>query len=174
MCIIAASALGYYFLGLGLASAVLLDAILAPTDSVLASDFQVGPSNDDMSEAKFSLTAEAGLNDGVAFPFTILGGKQGSFFEWFAIDVIYKITAGIIFGFLCGKGQGILLFKISKKYEALNTRDGLVALAATLFVYGITEIIHAYEFIGVFICAITLRHFEKDSQYHDKFHSFTD
>ncbi|MCD9856751.1 cation:proton antiporter [Epilithonimonas sp. JDS] len=183
LCIIAASALGYYFLGLSLASAVLLGAVLAPTDPVLASDVQVGPPNDDMkSEAKFSLTAEAGLNDGVAFPFTwlailiglVLGGKQGSFFEWFAIDVIYKITAGIILGFLCGKGLGILLFKVSKKYEALNTRDGLVALAATLFVYGITEIIHAYGFIAVFICAITLRHFEKDSRYHDKLHSFTD
>lgn len=183
LCIGAATAMGYYFLGLGLASAVLLGAVLAPTDPVLASDVQVGPPNDGMkSETKFALTSEAGLNDGVAFPFTwlaitvgfILTGKEGSFFDWFAFDVIYRIIAGILIGILSGRGIGILLFRFSKKYEILQTRDGLVAVAATLLVYGITEIIHGYGFIAVFICAITLRHFEKDHQYHDKLHSFTD
>lgn len=141
------------------------------------------PPNDWMkSEAKFSLTAEAGLNDGVAFPFTwlaitvglIMSGKEGSFIEWFAFDVIYRIAAGIITGFLTGKGLGILLFKLSKNYETLKTRDGLVAVAATLLVYGVTEFAHGYGFIAVFICAITLRHFEKEHHYHDKLHSFTD
>ncbi|SUX48708.1 cation:proton antiporter [Chryseobacterium indoltheticum] len=183
LCIGTAAAMGYYFLGLGIASAVLLGAVLAPTDPVLASDVQVGPPNDGMkSEAKFSLTAEAGLNDGVAFPFTwlaitvglIMSGKEGSFIEWFAFDVIYRIAAGIITGFLTGKGLGILLFKLSKNYETLKTRDGLVAVAATLLVYGVTEFAHGYGFIAVFICAITLRHFEKEHHYHDKLHSFTD
>lgn len=183
LCIVAATLMGHYFLGLGLASAVLLGAVLAPTDPVLASDVQVGPPNDGMkSETRFVLTSEAGLNDGVAFPFTwlaitigfILSGKEGSFFEWFAFDVIYRTGAGILIGFLSGKGLGILLFRLSKKYEILRTRDGLVAVAATLLVYGLTEIIHGYGFIAVFICAITLRHFEKDHQYHDKLHSFTD
>lgn len=183
LCIGAATAMGYYFLGLGIASAVLLGAVLAPTDPVLASDVQVGPPNEGMkSETKFALTSEAGLNDGVAFPFTWLAitigamitGKEGSYFDWFAFDVIYRIIAGIVVGFLSGKGIGILLFRVSKKYEILRTRDGLVAVAATLLVYGITEMIHGYGFIAVFICAITLRHFEKDHQYHDKLHSFTD
>ena len=183
LCIGAATAMGYYFLGLGIASAVLLGAVLAPTDPVLASDVQVGPPNEGMkSESKFALTSEAGLNDGVAFPFTWLAitigamitGKEASYFDWFAFDVIYRIIAGIVVGFLSGKGIGILLFRVSKKYEILRTRDGLVAVAATLLVYGITEMIHGYGFIAVFICAITLRHFEKDHQYHDKLHSFTD
>lgn len=183
LCIAAAAAMGYYFLGLGLASAVLLGAVLAPTDPVLASDVQVGPPNEGMkSETKFALTSEAGLNDGVAFPFTWLAitigvmitGKESSYFDWLAFDVIYRIIAGIVIGFLSGKGIGILLFKVAKKYEILRTRDGLVAVAATLLVYGITEMIHGYGFIAVFICAITLRHFEKDHHYHDKLHSFTD
>lgn len=183
LCIAAAAAMGYYFLGLGLASAVLLGAVLAPTDPVLASDVQVGPPNEGMkSETKFALTSEAGLNDGVAFPFTWLAitigvmitGKESSYFDWLAFDVIYRIIAGIVIGFLSGKGIGILLFRVAKKYEILRTTDGLVAVAATLLVYGITEMIHGYGFIAVFICAITLRHFEKDHQYHDKLHSFTD
>lgn len=183
LCIGAAAVMGYYFLGFSLASAVLLGAVLAPTDPVLASDVQVGPPNEGMkSETKFALTSEAGLNDGVAFPFTWLAitiglmftGKESSFLDWFALDVIYRIVAGIVIGFLSGKGFGILLFRVSKKYEILRTRDGLVAVAATLLVYGITEIVHGYGFIAVFICAITLRHFEKDHQYHDTLHSFTD
>ena len=75
------------------------------------------------SETKFALTSEAGLNDGVAFPFTWLAitiglmvtGKESSFLEWFAFDVIYRIVAGIVIGFLSSKGIGILLFRVSKK-----------------------------------------------------------
>ncbi|MFL9833668.1 cation:proton antiporter [Chryseobacterium terrae] len=183
MCIGAAAAIGHYFLDLSLASALLLGAVLAPTDPVLASDVQVGPPNDGLkSETQFSLTSEAGLNDGVAFPFTWLAitvgvmfsGQDGSLLKWFAWDVIYRIAAGVVIGIIAGRGIGILLFRISKKYEILRTRDGLVAIAVTLLVYGMTEMIHGYGFIAVFICAITLRHFEKDHHYHDKLHSFTD
>ena len=183
LCIAAATFLGYYLLGLGLASAALLGAVLAPTDPVLAADVQVGPPNDDgKSETKFALTSEAGLNDGIAFPFTwlsitlgfMLAGKQVSFFEWFVFDVIYRIVAGLFIGFLCGKGLGLLLFTVSKKHNTLKTRDGLVAVAATLLVYSLTELIQGYGFIAVFICAITLRHFEKEHHYHDQLHSFTD
>ncbi|BBD98845.1 cation transporter [Sphingobium amiense] len=59
--------------GLGLAgpaSALLIAAVLAPTDPVLASDIQVGgPGEGKEDEARFALTSEAGLNDGLAFPF---------------------------------------------------------------------------------------------------------
>ena len=182
-CIAGAALMGYYMLSLGLSSAVLLGAVLAPTDPVLASDVQVGPPNEHIkSEVKFALTSEAGLNDGVAFPFTwlaitigmIMTGKDTSFVHWFAFDVIYRIGAGVLLGFLSGKLMGILLFTVSEKYETLKTRDGLVAVAATLLVYGITELVHGYGFIAVFICAITFRHFEKEHTYHDKLHSFTD
>ena len=67
------SGISYYFFGFTIASAVLIGAVLAPTDPVLASDVQVdGPNNTNGHEVKFSLTGEAGLNDGLAFPFTWL------------------------------------------------------------------------------------------------------
>lgn len=182
-CIAASTLFGYYILSLGIASALLLGAVLAPTDPVLASDVQVGPPNDRFkSEVKFSLTSEAGLNDGVAFPFTWLAitvgiymsGKETNFFTWFAVDMIYRIVAGVFIGFICGKGIGWLLFTIAKKYDTLKTRDGLVAVGATLVVYGITELLYGYGFIAVFVCSITLRHFDKEHHYHDQLHSFTD
>ncbi|OCK50772.1 hypothetical protein BA768_18820 [Chryseobacterium sp. CBo1] len=174
---------GYYLLNLTLASAFLLAAALSPTDPVLASDVQVGPPNDsEKSKTKFILTAEAGLNDGMAFPFVwlaIIIAKSGSMtelniVEWFSYDVIYKIIVAVVISYLLGKAVGYLLFTMSKKFKSLNTNDGLLALTATLSVYGITEFAHGYGFIAVFIFAITLRHYEKDHEYHKKLHAFTD
>ncbi|MDQ4078177.1 MAG: cation:proton antiporter, partial [Chloroflexota bacterium] len=63
---------GVTLLGLPIGAAVLLGAALAPTDPVLASDVQVR-SPTDRDRLRFSLTGEAGLNDGTAFPFVMLG-----------------------------------------------------------------------------------------------------
>jgi NhaP-type Na+/H+ or K+/H+ antiporter len=56
----------------------------------------------------------------------------------------------------------------------LKTRDGFLAISLTLLVYGVTELAHGYGFIAVFICAITLRHFDKKHDYHHDLHSFVD
>jgi NhaP-type Na+/H+ or K+/H+ antiporter len=183
LCISAAALLGYSFLGLDLASAVLLGAVLAPTDPVLASDVQVGPPNEKRKfETKFALTAEAGLNDGMAFPFTWLaialalmaGGEGGSLTEWFAYDFLYKIIAGIAMGWAVGKLVGYLVLTVSDKYKLLKTGDGLLAPSLTLLVYGLTELIHGYGFVAVFVTAVTFRHFEKEQEYHSELHSFTE
>ena len=89
--IAAIAVLGGVFLSFPAATAILLGAVLAPTDPVLASDVQLaGPGDteeadeeDADNEVRFSLTSEAGLNDGLAFPFTNLaiamaGGGAGS------------------------------------------------------------------------------------------------
>ncbi|MDO9373294.1 MAG: cation:proton antiporter [Ferruginibacter sp.] len=182
LCIAAAALVAYYFLRLDLAAAVLLGAALAPTDPVLASDVQVGPPNEKLkSETKFSLTAEAGLNDGVAFPFTWLAiylamaaPGPASLVQWFGYNLLFKIVAGIVMGYLMGKLVGYLVFRVPEKWRFLKTRDGFLAISLTLLVYGLTEIVHGYGFIAVFICGITLRHYEKGHHYHADLHSFTD
>ena len=63
---------GVYGLGLPVGAAVLLGAVLAPTDPVLASAVQVSTPTD-RDRLRFTLTGEAGLNDGTAFPFVMLG-----------------------------------------------------------------------------------------------------
>lgn len=183
LCILAATLLGYYLVGLDLASAILLAAVLAPTDPVLAADVQVGPPNEaKKSETKFALTAEAGLNDGMAFPFTWLAitialiaqGDDKTLLNWLAVDLILKILIGIAIGAGIGKLVGYLIFTLSKRTNLLNTNDGFLALSLTLAVYGITELAHGYGFIAVFIAAITLRHSEKEHDYHEDLHAFTD
>ena len=65
---------GHEVMGLSLGAAVVLGAIVAPTDPVLAGDIGVGPPGDEEEqEPNFSITGEAGMNDGLAFPFLFAG-----------------------------------------------------------------------------------------------------
>lgn len=132
--IAACTLMGLTFLNMDLASAVLLGAALAPTDPVLAADVQVGPPNEGSDEpsSKFTLTAEAGMNDGLAFPFTwlaitlasIAAGRNETLLEWFAVDVLYKIIAGVSIGLIIGRGVGYIIFDLSKRFKFLQASEG--------------------------------------------------
>ncbi len=176
------TAIGYYGLGFGLAAAALLGAVLAPTDPVLAADVQVGaPMEGDHTHSKMALTAEAGMNDGTAFPFTWLAimlatGELATngWAGWLQYELFYKLAAGVAIGYLMGKALGWLFFKLPDEVEGAKVRDGFVALCATLLVYGLTEAAHGYGFISVFVCAVTMRGMERHHKMHKTLHEFTD
>lgn len=180
--IAAVTAIGYYGLGFGLASAALLGAVLAPTDPVLASDVQVGaPMEGDLTHSKMALTAEAGMNDGTAFPFTWLAimlatGELATegWTGWLQYEFFYKLAAGVVIGYLMGKVLGWVFFKLPEEVEGAKVRDGFVALCATLLVYGVTEAAHGYGFISVFVCAVAMRGMERQHKMHKTLHEFTD
>ena len=167
--------------GFDLPSALLLGSVLAPTDPVLASDVQVGPPLEDAKDnVKFALTAEAGMNDGTAFPFTWLaitlvsttGSKDLQ--HWFWNDLVYKIVVGIAIGIFFGRIIAYLVFRLPEKNKHIVTKDGFVAISATLLVYGLTEMLKGYGFISVFVTAVTLRNYELHHKYHKRMHAFTD
>jgi NhaP-type Na+/H+ or K+/H+ antiporter len=174
--------LGYFWLGFSIPSAILLGAALAPTDPVLASDVQVGPPLEKArSNVRFALTAEGGLNDSMAFPFTWLAIAltastldADTLTHWVMMDIVVKLGVGLVSGFLIGKALAYLLFHLPKKTSLVTPADGFVALSATLLVYGVTELLHGYGFLAVFVCAVTLRNFEMHHQYHKKLHAFSD
>jgi sodium/hydrogen antiporter len=183
LCIVAVTVSSWWSLGFDWASALLLGAVLAPTDPVLAADVQVGPPHEEeVDNVRFSLTAEAGLNDGTAFPFVWLAiaiavmaaNGNASLHEWFLMDVVYRISAGVASGFILGKILGFLIFDLPVKKNFLLTKDGFIAIAATLLVYGITEMINGYGFIAVFVCALTMRAYERQHKFHKRLHEFTD
>lgn len=170
-------------LGLGLASAILLGAALAPTDPVLASDVQVGPPNsEDEDDVRFALTSEAGLNDALSFPFVYLAiavalsqvSHDPWLAEWLAIAVIWKLAAGSAIGWLSGRALGYLTFRVSQSRRLSKTKDGLVAIGITCITYGVTELAHGYGFLAVFIAAVTLRSTERRHSYHEELHDFTE
>ncbi len=181
--ILGIAALGWWILGLTPPAALLLGAVLAPTDPVLASDLQLGPPGaDDEHEVRFSLTSEAGLNDGLAFPFVHLAialalfgvSMEERIFEWLALTVIWKIIAGIAGGLLTGRILGTITFRLPENTQLAKTETGFVALGITLLCYGVTELIHGYGFLAVFVAALTLRAKERSHQYHRRLHDFSE
>jgi sodium/hydrogen antiporter len=179
--IAALAILAHFLLGLGAATAILLAASLAPTDPVLASDVQVGPPREGLEdEVRFTLTSEAGLNDGLAFPFVnlavglALAAQTGEpwLLEWLSIDVVWKLAAGLAVGWIVGRVLGWLTFRLPNRAKLSRTGDGFVALGITCLAYGLTEMAHGYGFLAVFVAAIGLRSVERNHEYHQKLHDF--
>lgn len=176
-------AVAWGWLGMGLASAVLLAATLAPTDPVLAGDVQVGkPGEGGEDNVRFALTGEAGLNDGLAFPFVHLalallpaaGLLSGRLLEWGWQDVAYRTIMGVGAGWAAGKVLSMLIFDLPRRVRINPEAYGFVALAVTLTAYGLTELLHGYGFLAVFVAAVTLRTHERSHEYHTEMHEFTD
>lgn len=179
--IAAIAMLGRGFLGLGPASALLLGAALAPTDPVLAADVQVGPpETGEEDDIRFALTSEAGLNDGLSFPFVmaaiaIAGSSDSStnwIGHWLAVDVLWKLVAGAGTGWLVGRGLAYLTFQLPKAGQLAKSGDGLAALGFTCLSYGATELFGGYGFVAVFVTALTLRSVERGSSFRGELHDF--
>lgn len=188
--IVLVALLGWWGLGLAPAAAALLGAVLAPTDPVLAGEVQVGePAAEPLEEeepedeVRFSLTSEAGLNDALAFPFVYLavllateGADVGSWLgRWVAVDVLYRLSVGVLGGLAVGWLLGRLFF--SSRRDALRLsehREGFVALAATFLAYGLVELAQGYGFLAVFVAAVAIRSSERFHGYHQVLHHFVE
>jgi sodium/hydrogen antiporter len=157
------AALAMVVFNLALGPALLLGAILAPTDPVLASDVQVRNAGD-KDRVRFGLTGEGGLNDGIAFPFVMLGlglmglheiGADG--YRWFWHDVVWSIATGVSSGWLCGFFVGYWVLYLRRVHrEALGLEEFLV-LGLIAFSYGLALLIHGYGFLAVFAAGLGLR-----------------
>jgi NhaP-type Na+/H+ or K+/H+ antiporter len=158
--------IGVLLLGLPVGAAVLLGAIIAPTDPVLASDVQVTDAWDD-DRVRFSLTGEAGMNDGAAFPFVLLGlgllglhdlGAGG--WRWLAVDVAWGVSAGPAVGWALGTGAGKLMLYLRRRHQEAVGLDDFLALGLIALSFGLADLIHAYGFLAVFAAGVALRRVE--------------
>jgi NhaP-type Na+/H+ or K+/H+ antiporter len=184
--IAAVALLGWWWAGLVPASALLLGAAMAPTDPVLAADVQVGEPTDEEDsedEVRFALTSEAGLNDGLAFPFVWAAiaiaahglDPAGWLGGWVLIDVLYKGAVGLVGGFVIGKLLGRLFFRAERESLRLARHsEGFQALAATFLAYGLVEVAGGYGFLAVFVAARAIRAAERSSEYHQVLHDFAE
>ncbi len=155
--------LGMYGLGLSLGAAILLGAIIAPTDPVLASEVQVENAND-RDRLRFSLTGEGALNDGAAFPFVMLGlGLLGlhdlgvGMWRWVLIDVMWAISAGLLIGAVLGKLIGKLVVYLRSRLKESIGLDEFLALGLIGLSYGIATLLHASGFLAVFAAGLALQ-----------------
>lgn len=155
--------LGHFAAGLPIGAAVLLGAVLAPTDPVLANDVQVNH-KDDRDHLRYALTGEAGLNDGAAFPFIMLGlglmglhniGEIG--FRWLAVDLIWATTAGLLSGWLIGYLTSRMAVWVKRFTQQPTTCEELLVLATIGLSYGVSMMISAYGFLAVFAAGVAIR-----------------
>lgn len=157
---------GYYILSLPLGAAIILGAVIAPTDPVLASAVQLKHPGE-KSSLRFTLTGEAGMNDGTVFPFVMLGlGLSGLHelghlgLQWLAVDVIWAIAGGILFGSLTGYLVSQLILLIKKKHKESLERDEFIAIGLIGLSYGGALLINTYGFLSVFAAALAVRSIE--------------
>jgi NhaP-type Na+/H+ or K+/H+ antiporter len=183
-----AALLGWWVMGLAPAAALLLAAALAPTDPVLAADVQVeGPTEgaaedstealDEEDEVRFALTSEAGLNDGLAFPFVYAamflaaGGVAEWGLRWVAWELVGKSVLGVVVGAATGWALARVAFRApTRSLRLAEIGEPLLALAATLLSYGLAEVVGGWGFLAVFACGIAIRSAERDHDYHADMH----
>jgi NhaP-type Na+/H+ or K+/H+ antiporter len=172
--IVAAAAFGNAVMGLSLGAAVVLASALAPTDPVLAGDIGIGPPGDeDEHEPHFAITAEAGFNDGLAFPFVLLGlaiAAEGGYGEWAAADVVYAIVMGTAVGAALGMAAAWSMVRLRDRELLTHHFDGWVGIAVTLLIYGATEAVDGYGFLAAFVGGLAFRRYERDHELNARVH----
>jgi sodium/hydrogen antiporter len=160
------AAFSYYLLGLPLGAAVLLGAIVAPTDPVLATDVQSRHPGD-RDQLRFTLTCEAGMNDGSAFPFVMLGmgllglhplGANGQ--HWLLVDVLWATLAGSAIGIAAGTALAHVCWKLRGESLDHTLMDDFLGLGLIGAVYGVSVLANAWGFLAVFFAAVALRQTE--------------
>lgn len=160
---------GWRFLGLEPGASVLLGAIIAPTDPVLAADVQVEGASD-QDRLRFAVTGEAGFNDGIAFPFVMLGlgllglheiGEGG--WRWWLVDVAWAIPGGLAIGSVLGMLTGRLIVYLRGKHREAVGLDDFLALGLIFLSYGVALLALTYGFLAVFAAGLALRRMERES-----------
>ena len=162
----AVAAFAHYVLGMPIGAGVLLGAIVAPTDPVLATDVQSRHPGD-RDQLRFNLTCEAGMNDGSAFPFVVLGlgllglHDLGDFgLRWLLVDVLWATAAGIAIGVAAGVALARLSAKLRQAPYQHDLMDDFLGLGLIGVVYGAAVLVDAWGFLAVFFAAVALRQTE--------------
>jgi NhaP-type Na+/H+ or K+/H+ antiporter len=156
----------HFVFGFEWGTAFLLGAILAPTDPVLASTVSVNDAGDH-DRMRYGLSGEAGFNDGAAFPFVIFGlmwidysGPGEWTAGWALHRLIWAIPAGLIVGYVLGKGVGRLAIFLRSRYQDTEAPNDFLAMALIALAYVGSESIGAWGFLAAFAAGIGFRRAE--------------
>lgn len=167
--------LGLAWLGLDPAAAMLLAAVLAPTDPTFAGGIHMhAHDRGGAHPVKFALASEAGLNDGLAFPFVWLAiamalagsGTGVDWGRWLAMDVLWRGLGGIAIGLVVAGALMRMVFPHGDRSTLSRNAEGLAALAISLAVYGLAELCHTYGFLAVFVAAVVVR--QQETRHHHR------
>jgi NhaP-type Na+/H+ or K+/H+ antiporter len=148
------------FPGLGLWEALLIAAILAPTDAALG---QAVVSNPLVPvRIRQSLNVESGLNDGIALPVVLVAAslagaleESGDLFHWLrfaGLQVVLGPAVGIAVGYLGGR----LVERAMQAGWINDPFQRLSALGLAAFAFAGAELVGGNGFIAAFVAGLTL------------------
>jgi NhaP-type Na+/H+ or K+/H+ antiporter len=179
--ILAIAAFGVWVMGLPFGAALLLGAVLAPTDPVLAGDVGLSaPGGEIYGEPRLSLHTEAGFNDGLASPFVVLAlfvaerGGSSWLGQWALADLLYGAGFALLVGAAAGIGAAFAFTRARNRGLISRDLDGFVAIGFALLLYGITQALGAYGLLAVFAAGFTFRRYEYEGEIHPVVHRGTD
>jgi sodium/hydrogen antiporter len=171
------AAFGVVAMGLPFSAALLLGAILAPTDPVLAGDVGLGaPGGPVQGEPRLSLHTEAGVNDGLGSPFVVLGlfvatrGGTAWVGHWILADALYAVGVALAVGIAIGWLTAAGIARLQARELLSRDLDGFYAPATALVVYGTVEALGAYGLLAVFAAGVAFRRHEVDHEINARIH----
>ncbi|MEP6954732.1 MAG: cation:proton antiporter [Solirubrobacteraceae bacterium] len=177
--ILAIAAFGVWAMGLSFGAALVLGAVLAPTDPVLAGNVGLtAPGGEVLGEPRLSLHTEAGFNDGLASPFVVLGlfavtdGGTAWLSTWALADLLYGAGFALALGALSGYLTARALTMAERMLSDALQPFAVVGFALVL--YGVTEVLGAYGLLAVFAAGFTFRRYEFDHHVHHAAHRGTE
>lgn len=153
-------------LGLDAPHALLLASLLAPTDPVLASSISVSHAAD-RDPVRYGLSGEAGLNDGLAFPFVSLAlawvtgeTDPGALLSQLALALLWGVPAGLLVGFALGQTIGRLAVWLRSHHRDTHAPSDFLAMALIALSYVLAQALGALGFLAAFGAGVGLRRAE--------------
>jgi NhaP-type Na+/H+ or K+/H+ antiporter len=159
---IAGGLLAYLILGVPFWVAVLIGAIVTPTDPVVASSIVAGgvAERNLPGSLRHAISSESGFNDGLALPFVVLpvlvlteppGEVLG---HWLTQTVLLEIVAGAVLAALMGYAAGKTLRWAERKETMERSSLLTISLALSLTVLGVTELLHLNGVLAAFVAGV--------------------
>lgn len=145
-------------LGVGLATAILIGGVLAPTDPVLSSSIVTGdPAEQTIPErARVMLSAESGFNDGLALPLVVVGMAMvaGDGPGRFVSDGLVPVVIALVFGVAVGAGAGELFRRLQGHREIEDSAFFVFTLVLALLALGLTNSVGGDGILAVFVAGL--------------------
>lgn len=160
--------------------ALLLAAVLTPTDPVLATSIVSGKFADHVVPARLrnTISAESGVNDGLALPLLLVpaalltqaepGGALAMWWRTFAREAVVAVVVGTATGYCSGR----LLLWASRHREAEMTSLVTLALALAVATMTACRLAHTDGILACFIAGAWLNEAltGNDEERHARFH----
>jgi NhaP-type Na+/H+ or K+/H+ antiporter len=135
--------------------ALLLGAILAPTDAALGQAVITNPLVP--VRIRQALNVESGLNDGIALPLVLIfaalasAGPDAGAPDGFLSDAAIRLAVAPLTGIFVGYAGGRLVALCYRKAWMSETAEGLIALALAFGAFQLAEALHGNGFISAFV-----------------------